>query len=232
MAIKARLGGDSFDLDTLAKQFREGDPHVSADGEGYYLTSSVFDGLMHDGGKLKDVASSLLRQANGVARVRSPGFRPVRLTGRFSDDTGASHVVMADASIETRSHLSGTAVVVGQPAQPPGGPEDIHLAQKHSDVAEVLDILGKEGPSLDWLDLSNVYEIVRDHGAKPGSGKKDDLVTKGWVSEPDITAFIISAEHQARHARPRSKKPPRRIMTLSEAQQVIAQLVARWMDSL
>jgi hypothetical protein len=63
MAIKARLAGHSFDLDTLAQQFPEGDPHISADGEGYYLTSSMFDGLMHDGGKLYEVASSLLRKA-------------------------------------------------------------------------------------------------------------------------------------------------------------------------
>jgi hypothetical protein len=98
MAIKALLGGDSLDLAALAQQFRDGDPQVSADSEGYYLTSSMFDGLMHDGGKLCEVASSLLCQANGVARVRSPGFRSVRLTRRFSGESGASLVVGAGSA--------------------------------------------------------------------------------------------------------------------------------------
>ena len=197
MAIKARLEGHSFDLDVLAELFREGDPHVSTDGEGYYLTSSKFEGLMQDGGKLYEAASSLLRQANGVARVRSPGFRPVRLTGRFTDDTGASHTVALAASAELRVQASAAGVVVhgGQQQTPaPPGPEDIQLAQNHPDVEEVLGILGKDSPSLDFFDLYKVLEIVRDHGSKPGEGKVAALVEQGWVSREETAAFFAAAD--------------------------------------
>jgi hypothetical protein len=240
MAIKARLGGDSFDLDTLARLFREGDPHITADGEGYYLTSSMLDSLMGDGGKLYEVASSLLRKANGVARVRSPGFRPVRLTGRFSDDTGASlSVGTASAELGFRAFAGGVVVRDGEQQEPPPpGPEDIQLTQSHPDVAEALHILGKDSPSLTFFDLYKVVEIVRDHGSKPGRGKVDALIEKGWMSEEDIKAFFAAADRsdvsgdQARHARPKRRRTPSRRMTPSEAQQVVAQLVGRWLDSL
>ena len=35
MKVKARLAGHEFDLVTLGELFREGDPTVAADSEGY-----------------------------------------------------------------------------------------------------------------------------------------------------------------------------------------------------
>jgi hypothetical protein len=81
-------------------------------------------------------------------------------------------------------------------------------------------------------DLSNIFEIVRDHGSKPGRGKEDALVAKGWISQEDMQAFIPAAA-RARHARPRGRlRPSSRRMTPSEAQQVITNLVRQWLDSL
>jgi len=237
MAIKARLGDNSFDLETLARRFRQGDPQVSTDGEGYYLTSSRFDGLMHDGGKLVEMASSLLRKVNGVARVRDPGFRPVRLTGCFSDDAGNSHVVVTyTGSAEVHLQASDATVVVDgqQQAPPPRGPEDIQLSETNPDVDEALRILGKEGPSLSWFDLYKIVEILRRN-----VGGEKALDAKDWVPAGDIEAVTMSANRadisgdDARHART-SSSPSKRVrpMTLPEAQQVIDQLVARWLDSL
>ena len=239
MAVKARLEGHRVDLDTLMQLFRKGDPHVAIDDEGYYLTSAMLDGLLPDVTKLHEVASTLLRQANGAARLLRTGFRPVSLTLRFSGDTGAGHVVLLAGVSETRSHGLATLTVAGgeQPQVSPPGLEYLELAQKHLDVAEVLNILGKKSASLDLVDLYKVFEIVRDHGSKPGNGKVATLVAKGWVSQADIKAFIAAADRpdisgdRARHARARGRPPPRRL-TLSEAQQVILQLVERWRYSL
>jgi hypothetical protein len=60
VAVKARLEGHSFDLDALARLFGQGDPHVGVDDKGYFLTSARLDGLIDDGSKLYEVASSLL----------------------------------------------------------------------------------------------------------------------------------------------------------------------------
>jgi hypothetical protein len=96
-----------------------------------------------------------------VARVRSPGFRPVRLTRRFSDDTGVSHVLEVH-SVEQRTRISKVVLLTGedqQPAPPPPGPKDIQLSQTHPDVSDVLDILGKDSPSLDFFDLYRSWRL-------------------------------------------------------------------------
>jgi hypothetical protein len=70
--IKVRLEGHEFDLLILAELFREGDPAVATDHEGYCLSFTAPDGLLDDGARLHDAAS-------------------VGLTGRFSDETGRQH---------------------------------------------------------------------------------------------------------------------------------------------
>jgi hypothetical protein len=250
VAVKARLEGHSLDLDTLARLFRQGDPHVGVDDKDYFLTSARLDGLIDDGSKLYEVASSLLLTVNGAARVLDSGFRPVRLTLTFSDDTGASPdiVLVPPGSAELNMRIVAGVVANGvqvldaegeasaeqQQAPPPPGPEYVELAKNNRDVGEALKILGKENPSLDWNDLYKVYEIVRAN-----VGNEETLIAKDWVPKDDIKAFTASANRpdisgdEARHARV-SSSPPRRTrpMTRSEAQQLITKLVGRWVESL
>ena len=100
--IKGYLTGHEFDLLTLADLFREGEHAVAVDDQGHYLSFSAPDELFHDGGGLYDAASRLLRQVNGVARAREGDFRPVGLTGHFSDETGQQHRVALADSAEVR----------------------------------------------------------------------------------------------------------------------------------
>jgi len=235
MLIKARLKGHDFDLITLAELFREGDPAVSADDEGHYLSFVAPDELLDDGARLYEVASLLLHQVNGVARVRSSHFRPVRLVGRFSDDARRQHAVVLAETAEARVRAFSAAVAVdGQqpPAPPAAGPSYVQLARTHLDVAEVLEILGKANPAPDWVELYKVFEIVRDSvgGLKP-------LERQGWVTAAALDAFTASANRpdisgaQARHARTSPKPPRKRTMTLIEARQMIGVLVTAWLDS-
>jgi hypothetical protein len=123
-----------------------------------------------------------------------------------------------------QASAAGVVVHEGQQQTPvPPGPKDIELAQSHPDVAEVLSVLGKDSPSLDWFDLYKVYEIVRDN-----VGGEAALSGKDWLPKRDIKAFTVSANRpdisgdQARHARSSGPPPKRtRPMTLSEAQQMI-----------
>jgi hypothetical protein len=46
MLIKARLRGHEFDLLTLAELFREGDPAVASDDEGYCLSFTASEGFL------------------------------------------------------------------------------------------------------------------------------------------------------------------------------------------
>jgi hypothetical protein len=63
MLIKARLQGHEFDLRTLAELFREGDPAVVSDDEGYWLSFTASEGLLDDGPAFAQVTAH--RQGQG-----------------------------------------------------------------------------------------------------------------------------------------------------------------------
>jgi hypothetical protein len=241
MSIKARLRGDSFDLSILAELFPSpNDPAVGVDDGGYYLTSAALgDDLVTDGGAMHAAAASLLRQVNGAARLMSGSFRTVELAGHFTDGSGRQHAVALAGCAEARAHVSA---VVGPSPVPPAAPGYVQLADKHPEVREVLEILGKPGPTLDWFDLYKVYEIVGDHVASgPDPAKRQSrqnaLINTGWVSKEDLSAFTGSADRPdvsgdaARHAR-MPGDPPKRTMSIEDARLMIAVLVRRWLESL
>jgi hypothetical protein len=230
MLINAHLKGHEFDLLTLAELFREGDPAVAGDHEGYYLSFTAPDELPDDGAQLYDAASVLLRRVNGVARTLRSDFRPVALTGRFSDETGLQHQVVLVDTAEARARANPATVSVDreQPPPPPApGPGYVQLAQTHPDVAEVLDILGDADPAPSWAELYKLHEILLDN--------VPEFYQRGWVTRDQISAFTASANRRevsgelARHARLKGD-PPKRTMTLVEARQLIGSLVISWLD--
>lgn len=232
MAVKAWLVGHSFDLDTLAALFHEGDPQVASDDEGHYLTSPALNDLLNDGGQLYETAASLLRRTNGVARALDIGFRPVALLGRFSDSSGALHLVVQAETVEARAQAFAIAAEGDQPWAASRGPAYVHLAKDHPDVAEVLEVLGTSPTPLTWIDLYKIYEIVAHN-----VGNEAKLKEKDWVSSAELTAFTASANRadvsgsEARHARNRGGLP-KRTMTPDEGRAFIGRLVASWWDSM
>jgi hypothetical protein len=229
--IKARLKGHEFDLITLAELFREGEPAVAADTEGYYLSFAAPEDLFHQGGRLYDAAAVVLRRANAIGRVLTDEFRPVGLTGRFHDEAGQQHQVVLADSAEVRSRaFAAVAIVDGQEPPPPPpapGPGYMQLAETHPDVAEVMDILGKANPVPEWIELFKVFEIINDHA--------EGCVNRGWLSRNQVSVFKASANRKevsgelARHARYKGDAPSN-MMTLPEARQLISGLVASWLN--
>jgi hypothetical protein len=241
--IKGYLTGHEFDLLTLADLFREGEPAVAVDDQGHYLSFSAPDELFHDGGGLYDAASRLLRQVNGVAQAREGDFRPVGLTGHFSDETGQQHHVALADSAEVRGRAFHAVIATSgeqppaPPPPPPPGPAYIQLAQVHPDVAEALEILGKPDAPPNFGDLYKVLEIVsKNVTGLPGLKGLPNLKKMGWIPPAQLEAFTASANHQgisgdqARHARMEGTPRPEKMMTLSEARQVIGALVTVWLD--
>ncbi|MGW2783406.1 hypothetical protein ACWC3X_19470 [Streptomyces populi] len=238
MTVKARIEGHAFDLDTLCELFSDGDPQVSKETDGYYLASDDLDGLIGEGDHLVEIASLLLRRVVGVARALDGSFRPVALTGQFTDNNGKHHHVVGLATAEIRFKAIAAGVVttadqsLPQPPPPPQVPPYMQLIKANVEVAEVLDILGKPTVSMTWVDLYKVYEIVR-HDV----GNDKALKAKAWVPESDISAFTGSANRpdvsgsEARHARV-SGASPKRTMTLAEGEAFVRKLVVGWWDSL
>ncbi len=234
MPWKAWLEGHAFDLETLGELFRSGDPLVAQHpSDGYYLEAA---GLQDANGQLdQSAAQVLVRRVNGVARATDQGFRPVQLTGRYTAPDGTTHVLAIAGTAEGRSKASAVAAVlrngVPVPAPPPKGPRYVKLAEQDPDVADALRVLGQPD-SLDWYDIYKAWEIVAD-----AVGGRRQVVARGWATDADIDRLKASANHpgisgdEARHARMPGTPGPNRTMTMSDADALVRQLVARWIES-
>lgn len=239
MTMKAWLEGDEIDLRALTRLLAEDDVRVIHDPDegAYYLTAPEIDNPPPtdnppETGRFDKAAEALLRRINGMARIQDSGYRPVKLSGKYSDGD-QKHVYVAAFALEVRPRLSATAVVVGpdgkpKPDPPSPWPGRLALAESDPDVAEVLDIMGQAEP-LGWDDLYKVHEKIQDsiNGSIP---------KMGWASNVDDDAFGASANRRdisgrdARHARREKRPPPKRTMTIQQGRDYISGLVSKWLD--
>jgi hypothetical protein len=233
--VKAWLEGDPFDLQDLADLFAGGDVRVVRDDgeDAYYLTAPEIDNPPEPG-STNQSAEVIIKRLNGLARTHMGDFRPVRLSGKYTDPAG-KHVFVASFALELRARLSATAVVVGSDGQPLSDPPSpwparLALARVDPDVSQVLDIMGRN-ESLSWDQLYKVHEIIRV------AVKPDSITGYGWVDDATDSAFRASANRadvsgdDARHAR-NSGVPPTRTMSLGEARSFIGDLVTKWLNHL
>jgi hypothetical protein len=235
VTTKAWLEGHQFDLQDLAELLAEGDVRVVHDEaeDAYYLTAPEIDNPP-SGTTFYEAAEQLIGRINGLGRVGSADFRPVKLTGRYGTPNG-DHIVVSAGTSEIRIRGSAAAVVIGpaghpEPAPPLPWPGRFVLAATHPEVAEVLEIMGRAEP-LGWIVLYKVHEIVRD------AIKPDRIPDRGWATRADDSAFTSSANRAdvsgagARHAR-NPGTPPTRTMSLAEGRSFVSDLVAKWLGSL
>lgn len=236
MTIKAWLEGDDVDLRALTRLLAEGDVRVVQDpNEGaYYLTAPEIDNPTEPG-RFDQGAEPLIRRINGVARVQDSGYRPVKLSRRYTDPDG-QNVHFAAVRLEARASLTVTAAVVGPDGQPKPNPPSpwpgrLAIAESNADLAEVLDIMGQPEP-LGWDDLYKVHEIIWR------SMEDTTPVKLGWTTSNRDSAFTNSANNPtisgagARHARPPKGDQSKRKMTIDEGRNYISDLIAKWLDAL
>lgn len=135
MGVRAELDGHPFDLDTLARHFPTGDPHIVVTDESAFLEATALDDMLHDTGRLVDTANEHLARLNGWVVLADAEYQPVRLRNRFVRDGGPTHMhivvgdearardnltVVAVGTAETRlGALNVTAAVDGVPVEPP-----------------------------------------------------------------------------------------------------------------
>ena len=224
MTKKVWLEGHPVDLQALANLLSSGDTRVLREGDQFYLTSTDIENPP-DGVKPYIVAKGLLPAINGLARVASPDFRPVELSGKYTDG-GSTTIFPPAATLELRG---GTpTVTVTDPdgnivfPGPSPWPDRFALARSHPDLVEALEVLGgTEGRW--WSDLYWVFEIICD--AISGRNK---LYEFGWASRPEIKSFTGSAQ-KARHAR--SSAEARSPMSLAEAHDFVNRLLVAWLST-
>ena len=216
---------------------------------GTFLAAEL-DHLFDDARRLVEAINEHLDRLNGYAGLMDAGYRRVLLRNKFVRDGNPAqvHLVVHD---EVRLRDSVTAVIPttadarlgafdatvqsdGVPLQPSPseGPSHMRRAASDKDVDDLLALVGK-AERLSWSELYKVFEIIRDSVGRGGDG----LVKTGWTTKAELSAFtgsadhhLVSGIHEGRHAR-QSGGPPKRTMTLDEAQGYIRDLARRWLDS-
>jgi hypothetical protein len=234
VTVKAWLEGDIHDLQALERLLDDGDPRVvrDPDREAYYLTAPEIDNPP-SGRAFYETAKELIARINGFGRVADPGFRPVRLSGAFSEGDSQHQVIFAEAALELRVSMQASATVRHEdgtvvPPAPSPWPGRLALAAKHPDVAEAFEIMSQFEP-LGWSELFKVHEKIQD--SIGGSIPK-----MGWASNADDDAFGASANRydvsgrDARHARREKRLPPKRTMTIQQARHYISGIVIKWLE--
>jgi hypothetical protein len=235
VTTKAWLEEHQFDLADLAELLASGDVRVEHDDheDAYYLTAPEIDNPAEP--NRFDIPAERLRvRINGLGRARSADFRPVTLSGKYTNADG-DHMFVAAAQLEARVRLTATAVFLGPDGQPKPDPPSpwpgrLVLADTDPEVAEALNIMGRFQP-LGWAELYKVHEVIRD-AIRP---KK--IYELGWATQSDDSALTGSANRadvsadEARHAR-NSGPPPTRTMSLAEGRSYVSDLVRKWLDLL
>jgi hypothetical protein len=227
--VKAWLDGDRIDLETLAELLPAGDTRVVAHGDGYYLTAVEIDNRPA-GVPSSEVAPVVLQRVNGLGRVLSSGYRPVRLNDRYQEGD-QRHLVVRAGCAEARVQVGRPTILIdGQSvaSRPPAGPGYAAAASSDADVAEALAIMGQPAPP-NWVELYKVYEII-EH-----TGQLKAAMAAAGISANRISLFARTACHpdaagpDARHGRSR-QDPPRNPMPVAKARDLIGNLVRAWMD--
>lgn len=230
---KAWLVGDEMDLQVLVRLLVDDGVRVLHDPDegAYYLTAPEIDDPPV-GTPFYDVATNLIVRLNGLGRLADPGFRPVTLSGKYTDGE-SQHQIIAAVSLECRVHLAATATVIGPdgavvPDPPSPWPGRLATIRQHPDADEVLEMLGQP-ELLGWGELFKIHEKIQD--SISGS-----IVKVGWASNGEDAAFTASANRydisgrDARHARREKRPPPKQTMTIQQGREYIGRIVVEWLE--
>lgn len=241
VTVRALLRGHEFDLQTLVDMFSDDDPRVVKDeGERFHLETAELDSHMKDAGRLVEIAERVLADLVGAARLLHSDLQQVSIAGSFEKWEGSTKVIHGTdggvvreravvarpetANIRISAHAAGVATHPDGPVSPPEPPGARYrrLARAQPAVAELIALLGKS--DMDWADLYKAFEIVRE-ASKAGAAPKYSLEQLGY-SKTDVNNFTQSMNLH-RHARP-SGDPPKRELTLAEAQAFTRDMTERW----
>jgi len=231
-----RLIGDARILDLLC-EIKHPNLTIIKKSDGYYLESSIFDGL-ETHYNIRKHASKIISALNGtltllidshgelnfdfIVKTQEDGTETIY--GVFSD-----RVCMTDSlSIEIRDK-NGKLIEKYNPLS--NALEILEFAVHSDDVFRVLNFLHykKLNKKLNWTNLYKIFEIIE----KDVGGTKK-LVELGWTTKKKLERFKHTANSptatgdEARHAI--ENTPPSKPMQLNEAINYIKQLVMNWIN--
>lgn len=217
------LEGEEKDLRFLSEILRSPDLSVSEEKGAFILRSSSFDPDPNSNDVHK-LSTSLLEVLNGAAMLynRTLEGATVKAVLRIREDGKTERHVRLTA-------LPGQYEITALPRR-----DDLiecwfSIAQQNEPVARALTLYGSLEHN--WRNLYMVLEVMEDD-----AGGEEGLSEKGWVSAKEIRRFKQTAnafkaiDREARHAT-LAFQPPKRPMSLREAERLIGTLLMRWLES-
>lgn len=219
----AKLQGTEQELELLREHLAESNHRIIRDGSFFYLKlADLPDDI--EPAILKDQLSRFMAILNGAAKLRFGKFTGVNSYGvvRFNKDgtkTGLGFLTLSESS----------GVLTLAPL-PDGILDNWVLAGSNDDLVErALALYG----TLDhnWRSLYMVLEVIEDD-----LGGETAVMRTKWVSSAKVKQFKRTANsfralgQDARHATIKNQ-PPSSPMPLSDAQELIEDILRKWLES-
>jgi hypothetical protein len=212
--IRCRLSGGQLDIEVARALFKS-DPLIESDAGGAYLAGTIIDAAEDDA---PETATETLRRINGVCQLLCPVFKPLTLTGEYEGLEPKVRLRVLSVAVKTYDIASLDPAIAEAVLQ---------LSAENATVQGVLQLLARLAQEPDWYDLYKVYELIYYDAGRS--------LVNTWGGLRRVRRFTESANRPevsgdlARHA-VLPGEPSGATMTLSEAVQLIHELVEAWID--
>jgi hypothetical protein len=226
---RVSLLGQDRELELLMQSMADEPDWSIAKGAGsYYLVPKrVFN--EDQIGDVQTAAEIWVKRINLAGPLLQPDFQEISFTVEYVKDDG-TELLFTSTVFAGTSNLAAIAAVT----DPSGTPVEAQIlpivsvaqAIACANVAEAVQLFHARRD--DWTQLCNVIQMVRD-------GLKSDI-PRDWVSCRKLklleqtAQFRETAGDTARHTKAKGK-PPRKPMPLAEAQEIVRQILIRWLQN-
>lgn len=228
------LNGDPADLDLVARSLADADVKVRCEDEQYFLVLSKF-GDHENEPSVREEAKQIIERLNGWAWLELEIRKPIRFRNVVQRKTNVKKdVVVTPEPAGARAGAVPGAVTI---THPDGSVTNkgfsagsvqawMELPDRDEVVGRVLRTL--DAGSFDWSTLYKVIELIRED-----CGGERHFASRRWCSRTKYDLFKRTANSpraigkDARHGVEKTV-PPKKPMTLAEAQAFVRKVVRAW----
>lgn len=230
------LKGEEFDLQELVKFNSPPKIEIKKDNEAYYLGSEKFN-LCKEAREVEKIGKEIINVLNGIAKLHFQNWKDINLDKPiFIDTDGKRHlfllcepeIIRIKESIELKvTKADGTIITLND--EPSFIESTSKITNRDSRLEKALRIYGSREHN--WANLYIIYEII-----ETDVGGKNVIDNKGWMSKSKIKIFkhtansTVAIGDDARH-HDEINIPPAKPMLLSEAEELIANLLKKWIET-
>ena len=235
-----QLSGEGFDIEELARLFARGSVTVKKIEDNYYLQLPGWESPLEDGEAL-EAGKVALSRLNGIALLELGNFRPPEIYGITKRDPVTGNLVTTisvavHGAVRTKGHvevrLFKDGVEVSKSQSPTFGETVLTMTDTNEFLERALFLYGRVEHN--WRGLYMVLDAIAESYGGPKKLLKQDFAAK---YESDIENFKHHANSyralgvEARHGLAK-EEPPKKTMTLAEAQALIQDILRTWVEKL